>query len=55
MGFDGKTLIHPAQIDPANRAFSPSEAVLAEAQGDRGGLRAARECAEGRDRAWTAR
>lgn len=32
MGFDGKTLIHPAQIDPANRAFSPSEAVLAEAK-----------------------
>ena len=23
-GFDGKTLIHPAQIAPANRAFSPS-------------------------------
>lgn len=23
-GFDGKTLIHPAQIDAANRAFSPS-------------------------------
>lgn len=31
MGFDGKTLIHPAQIEPANRAFSPSEAELAEA------------------------
>ena len=25
MGFDGKTLIHPAQIDIANAAFSPSE------------------------------
>ena len=25
MGFDGKTLIHPAQIDLANAAFSPSE------------------------------
>ena len=24
MGFDGKTLIHPAQIAPANDAFSPS-------------------------------
>ena len=23
-GFDGKTLIHPSQIEPANRAFSPS-------------------------------
>ena len=30
MGFDGKTLVHPAQIGPANRAFSPSaEAVAA--------------------------
>ncbi len=25
MGFDGKTLIHPAQIDVANTVFSPSE------------------------------
>jgi (3S)-malyl-CoA thioesterase len=25
MGFDGKTLIHPAQLDIANAAFSPSE------------------------------
>ena len=25
MGFDGKTLIHPAQVDPCNGAFSPSE------------------------------
>lgn len=25
MGFDGKTLIHPAQIDIANTAFSPSQ------------------------------
>ena len=24
IGFDGKTLIHPKQVDPANRAFSPS-------------------------------
>ena len=24
MGFDGKTLIHPTQIDPANLAFAPS-------------------------------
>ena len=28
MGFDGKTLIHPAQIDIANRAFAPSEAEV---------------------------
>ncbi len=25
LGFDGKTLIHPAQIEPCNHAFSPSE------------------------------
>jgi citrate lyase subunit beta/citryl-CoA lyase len=25
LGFDGKTLIHPAQIEPCNRAFSPSD------------------------------
>jgi len=28
LGFDGKTLIHPAQIETANRAFSPSEDEL---------------------------
>jgi len=28
-GFDGKTLIHPRQIDPANRSFSPGEADIA--------------------------
>jgi citrate lyase subunit beta/citryl-CoA lyase len=24
MGFDGKTLVHPSQVDPANEAWSPS-------------------------------
>lgn len=28
MGFDGKTLIHPAQLAGANRAFAPSEAEV---------------------------
>jgi (3S)-malyl-CoA thioesterase len=28
MGFDGKTLIHPAQLEVANEAFSPSEAEV---------------------------
>ena len=28
MGFDGKTLIHPAQIEPCNAIFSPDEAAL---------------------------
>ncbi|WP_019170812.1 HpcH/HpaI aldolase/citrate lyase family protein [Pseudaminobacter salicylatoxidans] len=32
MGFDGKTLIHPAQIGPAEAAFSPSGEALAEAR-----------------------
>ncbi|CDX41578.1 (3S)-malyl-CoA thioesterase [Mesorhizobium sp. ORS 3359] len=32
MGFDGKSLIHPAQIEPANRAFSPPAEALAEAR-----------------------
>lgn len=33
MGFDGKTLIHPSQVEPANVAFSPSEADIERAQG----------------------
>ena len=28
MGFDGKTLIHPTQIDPCNDAFAPSAAEV---------------------------
>ena len=32
LGFDGKTLIHPAQIEPCNRAFNPGEAAVAAAQ-----------------------
>ena len=28
MGFDGKTVIHPAQLDVANEAFSPSQAEV---------------------------
>ena len=28
MGMDGKTLIHPAQVDVCNTAFSPSEAEI---------------------------
>jgi len=28
-GFDGKSLIHPAQIEPCNAVFSPGEADLA--------------------------
>lgn len=32
MGFDGKTLIHPSQIEAANIAFSPSPEAIAEAK-----------------------
>ena len=32
LGFDGKTLIHPRQIEAANRAFAPSEQELAQAR-----------------------
>jgi citrate lyase subunit beta/citryl-CoA lyase len=32
LGFDGKTVIHPAQIEPANAAFSPDPAEVARAQ-----------------------
>ncbi len=32
LGFDGKTLIHPSQVEPCNAAFAPSEAEVAEAQ-----------------------
>ncbi|HXX26698.1 MAG TPA: CoA ester lyase [Pseudolabrys sp.] len=31
-GFDGKTLIHPSQIEPCNKAFSPSEQEVAQAR-----------------------
>ena len=33
MGFDGKTLIHPGQVDGANSAFAPSEQAVADARG----------------------
>jgi citrate lyase subunit beta/citryl-CoA lyase len=33
MGFDGKTLIHPSQVDGANAAFAPSEQAVEDARG----------------------
>jgi len=33
MGFDGKTLIHPGQVDGANSAFAPSEQAIEDARG----------------------
>ena len=32
LGFDGKSLIHPDQVAPANTAYAPSPAEIAEAQ-----------------------
>ena len=32
MGFDGKSLIHPDQIEPCNRAFGPSDLEIERAQ-----------------------
>jgi len=32
LGFDGKTLIHPNQIEPCNKAFSPSTEEVAQAR-----------------------
>jgi citrate lyase subunit beta / citryl-CoA lyase len=46
MGFDGKTLIHPAQLDPCNRVFAPSESEIEQA----GRIIAAFEEAEGEGR-----
>jgi citrate lyase subunit beta/citryl-CoA lyase len=33
MGFDGKTLIHPGQVEGANEAFAPSEKAVEDARG----------------------
>ncbi|MGZ4720811.1 HpcH/HpaI aldolase/citrate lyase family protein [Oryzihumus sp.] len=33
MGFDGKTLIHPGQVETCNDTFAPSEAQVEEARG----------------------
>jgi citrate lyase subunit beta/citryl-CoA lyase len=33
LGFDGKTLIHPSQVEGANDTFAPSEQAVADARG----------------------
>jgi citrate lyase subunit beta/citryl-CoA lyase len=33
MGFDGKTLIHPGQVEGANATFAPSDEAVADARG----------------------
>ena len=32
MGFDGKTLVHPSQVEPANAAFAPTEDEVSHAR-----------------------
>jgi citrate lyase subunit beta/citryl-CoA lyase len=32
LGFDGKTLIHPSQIEPCNTAYSPAPAEVEQAR-----------------------
>jgi citrate lyase subunit beta/citryl-CoA lyase len=32
LGFDGKTLIHPSQLEPCNKAFAPSDDEVARSQ-----------------------
>lgn len=56
-GFDGKTLIHPSQVEPCNAAFSPSAEEIARAErivaafddpavADRGAIRVGGEMVE---------
>lgn len=33
LGFDGKSLVHPSQVEPCNRVFSPTAAEITEAEG----------------------
>jgi citrate lyase subunit beta/citryl-CoA lyase len=33
LGFDGKTLVHPGQVEACNAAFAPSESAVADARG----------------------
>ncbi|MFC3180872.1 HpcH/HpaI aldolase/citrate lyase family protein [Cypionkella sinensis] len=47
MGFDGKTLIHPAQVEIANAAFAPSAAELELAQRQIAAFNAAQAAGQG--------
>ena len=49
MGLDGKTLIHPSQIDICNEVFAPSAGRGRERARDHRRLRAAGERGQGRD------
>ena len=50
MGFDGKTLIHPDQIGPANKAFAPGAEAIAEARAVVAAFALAGKCRQGRHR-----
>jgi (3S)-malyl-CoA thioesterase len=47
MGFDGKTLIHPAQVDVTNAAFSPTEEEVELAQRQIDAFQAAEAAGQG--------
>ncbi len=47
LGFDGKTLIHPQQVDACNRLFAPSPADVAEARKIIAAFEAARRAGQG--------
>ncbi|AZN97041.1 CoA ester lyase [Mesorhizobium sp. M9A.F.Ca.ET.002.03.1.2] len=47
MGFDGKSLIHPAQIEAANWAFAPSPEAVAEARSVRDAFALAENAGKG--------
>jgi citrate lyase beta subunit len=47
MGFDGKTLIHPTQVEPCNEIFAPSAAELAQAEKIVAAFRAAQAAGKG--------
>lgn len=47
MGFDGKSLIHPAQLGPANEVFAPSETALDTARAEIAAYEAATASGEG--------
>ncbi len=47
MGFDGKSLIHPAQVDIANRAFAPSDGEIERAQRQIAAFEAAQAAGQG--------
>jgi len=47
LGFDGKTLIHPGQLEPCNRVFAPSEDEVSQARRVIDAFREAEEAGSG--------